>query len=188
MKWNEVIEKIDILPKITKFKFGDSNRKDWGYFAIISATHSPVFEFGTFRGAMTELLALNSPKKVYTIDIGNSTIIDKNRNSEECYDEYEAGEVFKNNKAESNIIQLIGDTTEFDFSSYYNKFGFIFIDGGHSDEVCMSDSLNAFKMLKPGGIIIWDDYSWLGVRNTIKKLQEKYNIDIIEGRYAIYIK
>jgi len=34
----------------------------------------------------------------------------------------------------------------------------VFVDGGHTWEVLSNDSLNAIRMVRPGGFVIWDDY------------------------------
>ena len=40
------------------------------------------------------------------------------------------------------------------------KFDLIYVDGSHEAEDCLSDSVLAWRLLKPGGFIIWDDYLW----------------------------
>jgi predicted O-methyltransferase YrrM len=39
-------------------------------------------------------------------------------------------------------------------------FDLIYIDGDHSRDAVLIDSLLAWPMLKRGGLIIWDDYRW----------------------------
>ena len=36
----------------------------------------------------------------------------------------------------------------------------IYIDGNHSYEQCIKDLKNALNIVKPGGLIIGDDYGW----------------------------
>ena len=40
------------------------------------------------------------------------------------------------------------------------KFDFIYIDGDHTAEQVAKDAENAWKVLKPGGILAFDDYLW----------------------------
>lgn len=40
------------------------------------------------------------------------------------------------------------------------RFDFVFIDGDHSEDSVRRDARNAFEILKPGGIMIIDDYIW----------------------------
>ena len=43
---------------------------------------------------------------------------------------------------------------------YLNYFDFIYIDGGHTSEIVLQDSILAFSLLKNGGILGFDDYLW----------------------------
>jgi len=40
------------------------------------------------------------------------------------------------------------------------RFDLAYIDGGHRYDDVMADSLAAWQMLRPDGIVIWDDYEW----------------------------
>jgi len=46
----------------------------------------------------------------------------------------------------------------FDFRPFHDKVDLCFIDGGHSEECVKSDTKNAFRMVKKGGVIIWHDF------------------------------
>lgn len=49
----------------------------------------------------------------------------------------------------------------------------VFIDGDHRAATVYSDSINALRVVKPGGLIIWDDYKW-----TPKNIPNgEYNLD-----------
>lgn len=41
-----------------------------------------------------------------------------------------------------------------------SSFDIIYVDGDHSPEGSYSDSINSFRLIKKGGLIIWDDYLW----------------------------
>jgi predicted O-methyltransferase YrrM len=40
------------------------------------------------------------------------------------------------------------------------SFDFIYIDGSHMAEDVLEDAVLAWRLLKPGGLIIFDDYVW----------------------------
>jgi predicted O-methyltransferase YrrM len=40
------------------------------------------------------------------------------------------------------------------------RFDFIYVDGSHYAGDVLYDSFLAFKLIKPGGILCWDDYEW----------------------------
>lgn len=44
------------------------------------------------------------------------------------------------------------------------KLDWIYIDGDHSYEGCLQDLENSLKIVKPGGLILGDDYGWPNAR------------------------
>lgn len=40
------------------------------------------------------------------------------------------------------------------------RFDLAYIDGGHRRDDVMADSLGVWRLLAPGGVVIWDDYEW----------------------------
>jgi cephalosporin hydroxylase len=40
------------------------------------------------------------------------------------------------------------------------RIDFAYIDGSHHRDDVMADSLGAWRLLEPGGVILWDDYNW----------------------------
>jgi predicted O-methyltransferase YrrM len=46
------------------------------------------------------------------------------------------------------------------------SFDFIYIDGDHSARAVLEDSVLAWRLLKPGGVLIWDDYRWKAENTT----------------------
>jgi len=43
----------------------------------------------------------------------------------------------------------------------HDSFDFIYVDGDHRRDVVYQDAIMSFRVLKPGGIIIFDDYLWM---------------------------
>ena len=41
-----------------------------------------------------------------------------------------------------------------------NQFDLIYVDGGHTTIDCITDAVIAWQALKPGGVMILDDYLW----------------------------
>lgn len=127
-----------------------------------------VFEIGTFTGMTTYQIALNTNDcKVYTLDLPPNT------NTQNTLSEIDqkltthfdgrlgtkTGCYFHDTFEEQyKIKQLWGDSATFDFSKYYGEVDLVFIDAAHDYENKRSDTGNALKMLKRGGVIIWDNY------------------------------
>ncbi len=70
------------------------------------------------------------------------------------------GSAFRNTTLTRKIQQLWGDSTTFDFAPYVHSFDLVFVDANHNYEYVKQDTETAFQLVRPGGIIIWDDYVW----------------------------
>ena len=66
----------------------------------------------------------------------------------------------------------------------------VFVDASHAYEAVLSDSRQAFRMIRPGGLIIWDDYHpvhGIGVMKALAELSDEQPIAWIRGtRLAIH--
>ncbi len=57
------------------------------------------------------------------------------------------------------LCQICCDSREWDTSNYPEGFfDTALIDGGHTADVVRSDTLNALRLVRPGGFILWHDY------------------------------
>lgn len=163
--------------------------------SLAKNNYSPIVEFGTFRGRTTFNLALNSSGEITTVDIGHELgkAIDVGVNIEKQeYATHTTGELFLSAPPEirDKIKQMRGDSTKLDYSHLYGKVGMVIVDGGHSYEVCKSDSEQALRMVKPGGIIIWDDYGsfWPGVVQALDELSKRITLyNLPHENLVVYI-
>jgi Methyltransferase domain len=152
-----------------------------------------VFEIGTMWGYTSFHFALNTPDDtmIHTLDLPQNknvglklktTITDdihiKSHSRSEQY-------CFENSDVASKIKCLFSDSADFDFSPFYNKVDFFFIDGAHSYEYVRSDTLNALKCCHPGSVIAWHDFGRVGVNGVTEFLlvlaKEGYDIYAIPG-------
>lgn len=152
--------------------------------------NGPIFEFGTFTGRTTYNLALNTPHKIFTIDIGKS--VDAAANVEKLdYPDYIPGELFVSDPEVKDRIELIiGDSREIDLSRFYGQMRMVIVDGGHSYDAAKSDTVHALRMVGPDGVIIWDDYSdyWPGVKKAIQEIPEQDRLIFLKKEgLVIYI-
>lgn len=120
-----------------------------------------VFEIGTFTGLTSWTLARNlDGAEVNTLDIPPDAAPTF---------ELESSDEFHPPQAEpmayetiplpgGSVTQHWGDSAKFDFTPWTETVDLIYVDGAHSDDYVRSDSKNAFKMLRPGGAVVWDDY------------------------------
>uniref|UniRef100_Q07IR2 Glycosyl transferase, family 2 n=1 Tax=Rhodopseudomonas palustris (strain BisA53) TaxID=316055 RepID=Q07IR2_RHOP5 len=110
-----------------------------------------IFEFGTHVGRTTyHLTAVDEEAEVTTLDIGDAAVNE--------YAPY-IGNYFKNTGKDSRIRQIFANSFEFDPAPYRHQFDFVFVDADHSYEAVKNDTLKAFELLRPGGVVMWHDYA-----------------------------
>ena len=74
-----------------------------------------------------------------------------------------------------NIIKYKTDSTSYLKSLEVPTFDFIYIDGDHTAEGVLRDAVLSWRLLNPGGIIAFDDYTWTDPRGIA--YQPKWSID-----------
>ncbi|MGB9596891.1 MAG: class I SAM-dependent methyltransferase [Candidatus Poribacteria bacterium] len=155
-----------------------------------------IFEFGTYKGETTLMIAQNVSDKnatVYTLDILQEEVI-KYKNEMISSDfklatinDSEKGKVLLNYNGQTKIIRLFGDSYTYDFTEYYGKMNFIYVDGSHKYKFVKKDTENAFKMLANTGIIMWDDVMWDDVMRCLAEFRKNYQIYYLDnGHSGIY--
>jgi predicted O-methyltransferase YrrM len=168
--------------------------------AAICALRRPrrVFEFGTYTGSSTLIMAMNTPPdtELLTIDIApEARETHRHGLGVGGFPPYEVGSIYRATAYASKITQLLGSSLTFDFTPYHGSCDLIFVDADHSYDFVKVDTATALKLLRPGGVIIWDDYIWspqfpecAGVTRTVNELARERPIYRIDGtRFAIYL-
>jgi predicted O-methyltransferase YrrM len=61
---------------------------------------------------------------------------------------------------------------------------FVYIDGNHMSKYVLEDAVNSFYYLKPGGVMVFDDYGW--GESQPAKCQPKTGIDAFLHGYHAY--
>jgi predicted O-methyltransferase YrrM len=157
-----------------------------------------IFEIGTYTGFSTLHLARNSPfdATIYTLDLPyDKTEITLRNDLNEAHRDIKninlnEKRYFHADEERKKIVELFGDSMTFDFSPYFGKMDFIFIDANHSHAYVKSDTENALKMLSDRGVILWHDYDFIhpGVFKVINEAAKTKRIYYIERtRYALFI-
>lgn len=134
-----------------------------------------ILETGTRYGRSTMNLAKFCPEggRVVSIDIDQTNA----RKTLERMPDY----------IKKKVTLIEHDTNTLDFTTL-GKFDMVFIDGDHSADGVISDTLNAVKVLKPGGVIFWHDFMSLpiavGLYTTgIQKIQIGRSMGISWGNF-----
>ena len=129
---------------------------------IASSQPKTLLELGTFDGNTTLQMALNAPPSslIHTLDLPSSQTeapIDL-EDLKYVQDEHKHLRKFMNTSVEKKIHQHFGDSTTYD----YQLFGtpdFVFIDASHSYACVKSDTENVLRILSPGGMVLWHDFT-----------------------------
>lgn len=184
-----------ILPKTDVFElFGNDNAQYEGVYEcgfghttefelkVISNLvkkfnpHS-IFEIGTFQGRTTLNMALNTQDNaiITTLDLPSEGLSSTAMEIEEGEIRYVkkdvSGERFIGHPMAKKITQVFGDSATYSFANYQNTIDLAFIDGSHAYEYVLNDSKKIYSTMRPGGLIIWHDYTnWEGVWTALNEL------------------
>jgi len=118
-------------------------------------------QIGAFTGDASVWLLDN----ILTDKSSNLTDIDTWLGSDEdMHDAMDFQDVFKTYwkkiKKYENIKSHQCSSEDFLRSSFPIMYDFIYIDGDHTANGVLTDAVMAFGLLKPGGIMAFDDYTW----------------------------
>jgi len=141
-----------------------------------------VFEIGTYTGSSTLVMAINlaAQAEIFTLDLEPSELV---------------GSIYRGTSHASKIRELYGNSLEFDYEPFRGSVDLVLVDANHAYDFVKADTEKAFALLRPGGVIIWDDYRWLdvhsecsGVTLCLNELQKTRPIYSLAGtRFAIYV-
>jgi predicted O-methyltransferase YrrM len=159
-----------------------------------------IFEIGTSQGRTTALLAMNTPQttRIYTLDLSPEEAVPTFATDPHLIElaRRELGIAFRDTSWAPRITQLLGNSATFDFSPYYDRMDLVTVDGSHSFEFVRNDSIQAFRMIRPGGVILWHDYesmrSEYGVTRFVDGLRRRHGLptyrlsrDAGDSRYGV---
>lgn len=138
---------------------------------------SVCLEIGALYGAASvyilETFCKGSNSHLYIMDLNTNDYIENNI------------------KPYSNVTYLQGcseDTMRgFSHNGKSKEFlDFVYIDGNHMAKNVLEDAVNAFYYLKPGGIMVFDDYGW--AHHEPEHVQPKTGIDAFIYAYRAYLE
>lgn len=174
---------IEVLLLITLIRISDARR---------------IFEFGTYMGGTTVLLAENSKDtaEIFTLDLpadasgasqvgSSSTYGTTTHRVEDNFLSAKAtahgpviAEGFYRQSPSKKIKFLRANSTTADLSAYDQSMDMVWIDGGHDYDTVKIDTANAFRMVNPkneNAVIVWHDFDnkdHEGVGRFLRELAE----------------
>ena len=125
-----------------------------------------IVEVGTFDGNTTLNMAANlgDGGRIVTLDLPledqePDLELDIDESLRNVTDRRRVGEQFLERPEKERITQVFGDSGKLDWTELDGPFDIAFIDGCHAYEYVRSDTENALKVVRPGGLIMWHDYA-----------------------------
>ena len=84
------------------------------------------------------------------------------------------------------------------FSKNKKEFDIIYVDGSHHAKDVLEDCVNSWRVLQKNGILIIDDYFWIGYENNdlnpingindfLRKYKKEYSV-LKLSKYQLFIK
>jgi predicted O-methyltransferase YrrM len=126
-------------------------------------------EIGSFQGRSTVWLLEN----ILTGDSSIITCIDTFEGSVEHTLHFQNDiknlfDIFSHNISKfKNKVNIIKDKSQVALKQINEQYDFIYIDGDHKASSVIEDAILSFSLLKKGGIMIFDDYLWFGMKTYI---------------------
>ena len=157
-----------------------------------------IIEIGTFDGRTTLNLAVNSDPTtpVFTLDLPPdlATKFALDHGERKFVEKPAPGERYRRavppwKDSTGKITQLLGDSGAFDWSAHYGKAGLVFVDGSHAYDYAKHDTEMAFKLVAPGGMVLWHDYGvWEGVTRALEELEagRKLGLQQVRGTSLVF--
>jgi predicted O-methyltransferase YrrM len=139
--------------------------------AVRALNAKRIFEIGTFNGETTRYMSeVSAPDaRIFTLDLPPREFDRDQRPT--GFSGSRVGEVYKGSASSGKVTQLLEDSTTFDFSPYAGSIDFVFVDAAHDYLHGRADSITALKIVRPGGVIFWHDYTpyWSGLVHGIRE-------------------
>ena len=127
-----------------------------------------ILEIGSFEGRATCWMLENMLKNTGTITcIDPFTGTDDVRNDPDNLKDSELEARFNRNvnlsKKPTQTVNVVPHTSYQALAMLITtgaQYDFIYVDGNHTGEAAMTDACMCWGLLKPGGIMLFDDYFW----------------------------
>jgi predicted O-methyltransferase YrrM len=190
---------LQLYPQVEQLRvpLGDveyklSNMNPYELYCVIAiamlSRAKRIFEIGTYDGATTLQLARVCPQaEIFTLDLAPADVAQPTPDFVDSENQNVAaggvGRRFMGTPESSRIRQLLGDSTKFDYQPYAGSMDLVFVDACHQYEFVRSDSANALRLVRPGGVVLWHDYElgWPGVVKAVDALRSAHPIVHVAG-------
>ena len=178
----------------TKDWFDKNSRQNWDRIVPI-INPKKILEIGSYEGAaacyLIEKLGKNNFLEVHCIDTWEESdglakeealIVEKrfDYNMQLAVNRSQNKTKYFKHKSQSHLVlsKMIADGV--------GDFDLIYVDASHYAVDVLTDAVLSFKLLKAGGMLIFDDYLWAGDENIV--YYPKIAIDSFTNIFSKHIK
>ena len=171
---------------------GTTDTEAW-ILAVLAKGTRRLFEFGTCTGKTAYLWARNQSDggSVITLTLrpdqldayraapGDDPAAESYAKQESRFSRF----LYTATDVEPRVTQLYGDSKQFDETPYAGSCDVVFVDGSHAHSYVVNDSAKALRMVRPGGLVLWHDYSpgSPGVFRALNELSRRLPLLHVEG-------
>ena len=125
-----------------------------------------ALEIGSFQGRSTRWLL----EDILTHPASRITCVDTFKGSVEhsAHHIRNMRELFEHNiQPFAEKVDILEGNSQVVLRTHAGAYDFAYVDGDHRAFAVLEDTIHAFRLLKYGGILIFDDYLWLGGKRPI---------------------
>lgn len=168
------------------------NGKDWIKWLdrFIGKPNLHFLEIGCFEGRATiwllEHILTNETCKITAIDTFEGSFEHKVRKFD-VSNMYE--NLLENIEPYKNKVIVEKGNSQIVLRKFEpNSYNFIYVDGSHMACDVLEDTLLSWRLLKVGGVLIWDDYSWgqeFKDRLKTPRIAIDAFLEIFKGQYQV---
>jgi predicted O-methyltransferase YrrM len=146
---------------------GTSDTEAW-VLCVLAKGAKALFEFGTCTGKTAYLWARNAPDAaIATLTLPPDAVARTRREAGDAEQDVAAAVeesrftrfLYSGTDVEPRITQLFGDSKGFDETPWVARCDLVFVDGSHAYSYVRNDSAKAIRMVRPGGVVLWHDYT-----------------------------
>ncbi len=150
--------------------------------------HSKFLEIGSFEGqsACWLLEHLNVDGSLFCIDTWEGSPEISREAVQESFDRFQRNTDVVKGKSQRLVTMKCRSTVglaDLISQGHAETFDFIYVDGGHRALETMTDMCMSWELLKPGGVMVIDDYLWgMEIISPIE-VKPKFAVDVFVAAF-----
>ena len=155
---------VSLMPRLIRQHFWAMPEHEVLVLGALSKLLQPrlIVEFGTFTGGSTLVMAANTAAetRIITVEVPPEFRATHHHGLGVGLPEFDVGSVYRGTSYQAKIEQRFANTLEFDIRGLEAAVNLVLVDADHTYDFVKRDTATAAKLPRPGGAIVWHDYTW----------------------------